>query len=63
LEQLSKGATTIPAIVSASYIGIDPRLIRAAGMSVLAHLEDMVVRGVVKTDGPPAIDSVYRLAG
>jgi hydroxyacylglutathione hydrolase len=37
-------------------------LINAAGLSVLAHLEDLVARGVVATDGPPAIDGVYRLA-
>jgi hypothetical protein len=49
--------------VRAIYIGIDPRLTGAAGLSVLAHLEDLVARGVVATDGQPAIDGVYRLAG
>jgi glyoxylase-like metal-dependent hydrolase (beta-lactamase superfamily II) len=63
LRRLSKGETDIPTIVRASYIGIDPRLIGAAGLSVLAHLEDLVTRGTVVTDGPPAIDGVYRLAG
>jgi glyoxylase-like metal-dependent hydrolase (beta-lactamase superfamily II) len=63
LHRLSKGATDIPSIVRAIYIGIDPRLTGAAGLSVLAHLEDLVTRGVVTTDGPPAIDGVYRLAG
>jgi hypothetical protein len=48
--------------VRAVYIGLDPRLIRAAGLSVLAHIEDLVTRGLVVTDGEPAIDSVYRLA-
>ena len=61
LHRLSKGATDIPTIVRAIYIGIDPRLTGAAGLSVLAHLEDLVTRGVVETDGPPAIDGVYRL--
>jgi glyoxylase-like metal-dependent hydrolase (beta-lactamase superfamily II) len=63
LHRLAKGETDIPTIVRASYIGIDPRLTGAAGLSVLAHLEDLVTRGVVETDGPPAIDGVYRLAG
>jgi glyoxylase-like metal-dependent hydrolase (beta-lactamase superfamily II) len=63
LHRLSKGATDIPTIVRAIYIGIDPRLTGAAGLSVLAHLEDLVVRGLVETDGQPAIDTVYRLAG
>ncbi len=62
LHRLGKGATDIPSIVRASYIGIDPRLVGAAGLSVLAHLEDLVTRGVVATDGAPAIDGVYRLA-
>ena len=58
-----KGATDIPTIVRAIYIGLDPRLTGAAGLSVLAHLEDLVTRGLVETDGTPAIDGVYRLAG
>jgi hypothetical protein len=49
--------------VRAIYIGIDPRLTGAAGLSVLAHLEDLVTRGVVQTDGQPAIDGIYHLAG
>ena len=64
LHRLGKGATDIPTIVRAIYIGIDPRLTGAAGLSVLAHLEDLVARGVVETDGAsPAIDGVYRLVG
>ena len=35
----------------------------AAGFSVLAHMEDLVARGAVATDGPPSINGVYRLAG
>jgi len=62
LRQLSKGEADIPAIVRAIYIGLDPRLIKAAGLSVLAHLEDLVTRGLVVTDGAPAIDSRYRLS-
>jgi hypothetical protein len=50
-------------MVRAIYIGIDPRLMRAAGYSVLAHLEDLVARGVVTTDGDPVIDGTYRLKG
>lgn len=61
LYRLSKGAADVPSIVRASYIGIDPRLVRAAGYSVLAHLEDLVARGVVATDGDPTIDGIYRL--
>jgi glyoxylase-like metal-dependent hydrolase (beta-lactamase superfamily II) len=63
LHRLSKGETDIPTIVRAIYIGIDPRLSGAAGLSVLAHLEDLVARGLAETDGQPSIDGVYRLAG
>jgi glyoxylase-like metal-dependent hydrolase (beta-lactamase superfamily II) len=61
LHRLGKGESDVPAIVRAIYIGIDPRLTGAAGLSVLAHLEDLVTRGLVETDGQPAIDGVYRL--
>jgi len=63
LHRLAKGETDIATIVRAIYIGIDPRLTTAAGYSVLAHLEDLVVRGVVATEGDPAIGGRYRLAG
>jgi glyoxylase-like metal-dependent hydrolase (beta-lactamase superfamily II) len=63
LHRLAKGETDIPSIVRAIYIGIDPRLTGAAGLSVLAHMEDLVTRGLVETDGAPAIDGIYRLAG
>lgn len=61
LHRLGKGATDIPSIVRAIYIGLDPRLTGAAALSVLAHMEDLVARGLVATDGAPAIDGVYRL--
>jgi glyoxylase-like metal-dependent hydrolase (beta-lactamase superfamily II) len=63
LHRLEKGAADIPTIVRAVYIGLDARLIGAAGLSVLAHMEDLVARGVVATEGPPAITGTYRLAG
>jgi glyoxylase-like metal-dependent hydrolase (beta-lactamase superfamily II) len=62
LHRLSKGEADIPTMVRAIYIGIDPRLMAAAGYSVLAHLEDLVGRGIVATDGDPVIGGTYRLA-
>jgi len=62
LERLAAGDETIEAMVAAIYVGLDPRLRRAAGRSVLAHLVDLAARGRVRTDGPPAIDGRYRLA-
>jgi len=63
LHRLGKGAADVPTLVKAIYIGLDPRLVGAAALSVLAHLEDLVARGVVATDGPPSIGGTYRLAG
>lgn len=59
LERVRAGDRTIPAMVGVIYRETDPRLHGAAGLSVLAHLEDLVARGVVHTDGNPAIDGVY----
>jgi glyoxylase-like metal-dependent hydrolase (beta-lactamase superfamily II) len=61
LHRLSKGEADIATLVRSIYIGIDPRLTTAAGYSVLAHLEDLVARGIVATDGDPVIVGRYRL--
>jgi glyoxylase-like metal-dependent hydrolase (beta-lactamase superfamily II) len=63
LHRLGKGEADIPGLVRAIYIGLDPRLAGAAGLSTLAHLEDLVARGRVATEGPPSIAGVYRLVG
>ncbi|MBT9288399.1 MBL fold metallo-hydrolase [Prosthecodimorpha staleyi] len=62
LDRVTAGDGTIPAMVRVIYAEVDPRLHGAAGLSVLAHLEDLVARGVIASDGPPAIDGRYRLA-
>jgi glyoxylase-like metal-dependent hydrolase (beta-lactamase superfamily II) len=63
LRWLGQDKADIPDLVSAIYVGLDSRLKNAAGLSVLAHLEDLVARGLVTTDGAPSIDGNYRLAG
>jgi glyoxylase-like metal-dependent hydrolase (beta-lactamase superfamily II) len=62
LHRLAKSPADIPTMVRAIYIGLDPRLFGAASLSVLAHLEDLVARGLVDTDGPPSIGGIYRRA-
>ena len=47
LKRLDAGDRTIDQIVSAAYPGLDPRLVPAAGGSVLAHLVDLARRGLV----------------
>ncbi len=59
LAQLAAGRRTIADMVPVIYAAVDRRLWPAAAHSVLAHLIDLVRRGVVATDGDPGIDSVY----
>src|ERR1700691_565463 len=61
LRRLGNGTADIATLVRAIYIGIDPRLVGAAALSVLAHLEDLVARGSVVTEGTPSIGGTYRL--
>src|SRR5712671_3478733 len=61
LHRLAKSEADIPTLVRGIYIGLDPRLVKAAGLSVLAHLEDLVTRGRVVTDGEPSSEGRYRL--
>lgn len=63
LHRLGKGAADIPTIVRAIYIGLDPRLLGAAGLSVFAHLEDLAARGLVAAEGALSLEATYRLAG
>ncbi|MDX8451986.1 MBL fold metallo-hydrolase [Mesorhizobium sp. VK9D] len=63
LERIRAGDRTIRAMVAAIYRDTDPRLHGAAGLSVLAHLEDLVARGLVATDGEPSIDGIFVPAG
>ncbi|TPK76361.1 MBL fold metallo-hydrolase [Mesorhizobium sp. B2-4-15] len=59
LERVRAGNRTVPDMVKAIYRDTDPRLHGAAGLSVLAHLEDLVARGMVSTDAGPAIDGIF----
>ncbi len=59
LDQVRKGRAQIPDMVSVIYRSTDPKLHGAAGLSVLAHLEDLVAQGKVTTDGPVALDGNY----
>ncbi|WP_132955428.1 MBL fold metallo-hydrolase [Rhizobium sp. BK251] len=60
LERIRAGDRSIPEMVKTIYRDTDPRLHGAAALSVLAHLEDLVERGRVETDGPPRLMGEYR---
>lgn len=62
LNRLAAGDRTIAAMVPVLYQGLAPGLMAAAGLSVFAHLEDLVGRGLVATDGAPTLGGEYRLA-
>ena len=62
VERLRNGDRTIPEMVAAIYRDTDPRLHGAAGLSVLAHLEDLVGKGVARVEGEPSLDGVFFLA-
>ncbi|HEY6258914.1 MAG TPA: MBL fold metallo-hydrolase, partial [Xanthobacteraceae bacterium] len=62
LKRLGQSEADIPTLVRAIYIGLDPRLTKAAGLSVLAHLEDLTARGQVATEGTPSIEGRYRIS-
>jgi glyoxylase-like metal-dependent hydrolase (beta-lactamase superfamily II) len=59
---LETGPQTIPALVAKVYVGLDPSLTRAAGLSTLAHLEDLSERGVTVVDASDAGEQRFRLA-
>jgi hypothetical protein len=51
LRLIRERARAIPDIVANAYPGLDPRLVTAAGGSVLAHLLDLEHRGLVEQQG------------
>jgi glyoxylase-like metal-dependent hydrolase (beta-lactamase superfamily II) len=62
LTRLEAGEATIPEIVARVYQGLDPRLVGAASLSTLAHLDELIARGLVaRADGPPLKTSYSRL--
>ena len=62
LTALGDGPQTIPALVAKVYAGINPSLTRAAGLSTLAHLEDLGERGQVVAETANGGEASFRLA-
>ena len=60
---IGDGLALIPEMVAVMYAKVDTRLHRAAGRSVLAHLIHMTATNRAACDGPPTIESRYRLPG
>jgi glyoxylase-like metal-dependent hydrolase (beta-lactamase superfamily II) len=62
LNALADGPQTVPALVAKVYVGLNPALTRAAGLSSLAHLEDLSERGRVVSEKPEGGERRFRLA-
>jgi len=62
LSVLARGPARIDALVTELYIGLDPRLKRAAGASVLASLLHLAHIGQVVSDGAPGMESAFASA-
>jgi glyoxylase-like metal-dependent hydrolase (beta-lactamase superfamily II) len=62
IAAMKDGVTAIPAMVERIYVGLDPRLRPAAGLSVLAHLLLLLKQGSVAADGKPGLTVRFRLA-
>lgn len=60
LSEISREPVSIPALVEKIYIGLADDLKPAAALSVFAHLEDLVERKIVITDGEPMVQGYYR---
>lgn len=59
MERLKKGDRRIPDIVREIYRDIDPKLHGAAALSMLAHMEDLVSRGVVETEDEISLEGTF----
>jgi len=62
LACIKAGHSAVPAIVTNVYEGLDPRLAPAAAYSVLAHLEDLVGEGLVRSGGAVTLGSDFYAA-
>ena len=56
LKALTGGARTIRRIVPAVYQGLEPHQLPAATLSVQAHVEHLIEKGLVATDQPLTLD-------
>ena len=60
LDRLAAGDETIPDMVRVIYAEVDRSLHGAAALSLLAHVEDLVERGLVTSDGRVDLAARYR---
>ena len=59
LARLQEGPATIAEIVEKNYVGLAPKLKGAAALSTLAHLEDLLARGLAQRGEGAPLEAVY----
>ncbi|MCB1470640.1 MAG: MBL fold metallo-hydrolase [Rhizobiaceae bacterium] len=59
LARIRAGDRTIPELVKVIYRDTDPRLHGAAALSVLAHIEDLMEKGRIASNGPASLEGEY----
>lgn len=57
---LERSPATVPDLVAGIYADVDPRMHPAAARNVLAHLIDLMERGLAAPDGAVATNSIWR---
>jgi glyoxylase-like metal-dependent hydrolase (beta-lactamase superfamily II) len=62
LECIRGGNATVRSIVPVIYRGLDAKLVNAASLSVLAHVEHLIERGLVYCDSPLSADRSLSLS-
>lgn len=63
LGRIRSGDSSIADIVPRLYEGLNAALLPAAALSVFAHIEELVARRLVVTDGPVTLTARYRPGG
>jgi glyoxylase-like metal-dependent hydrolase (beta-lactamase superfamily II) len=59
VNALSEGESSIPDLVEKLYVGLAPQLKGAAALSIFAHLEDLIERGMIASNGPASLQAQY----
>ncbi len=62
LACLEAGPRTIPEIVAKTHAGLDPDLKTAAALSVFAHLQYLIARGLAETGEAPTLQAAFALS-
>ena len=62
LAALADGPETVKGVAAKVYVGLDPKLMRAAAMSTLAHLEDLCERDLVAAETSEEGETRFRRA-